>query len=188
MALENRPFSFLFMIVILFTFFFILAGSPKGLIGSPEFPSIAPEMERSQYWIKKLKKPDHIFLSARAIERMNEENLKRQDLHLFRIRDLKEDWKGEEILQFLEEDWENFGNTQGRRYSEKGASLSESFWNELRNRMDRESIQKQARLIYALIVKRADVRVFPTDQPSNRSPSYDEFDRFQHASLSPGSP
>jgi hypothetical protein len=43
-------------------------------------------------------------------------------------------------------------------------------------------------MLYALVVKRTDIRVFPTDEPSLSSPNNEEFDRFQHSSISSGSP
>jgi hypothetical protein len=188
MILQRRRFSFLFTIITLFSFFFTLGSAPKILTGSPRLSNVAPEMEKPQYWINKIKNPSHILLTAEAIEKMNEENLKRQDLHLFRIKDLKEDWKREEILQLLEEDWENFGKTQELRYGNNGIPLGESFWNELKNKIDQDSIQKRCRMSYAFIVKRTDIRVFPTDEPSMSSPRRYEFDRLQHSSISPGSP
>ncbi len=43
-------------------------------------------------------------------------------------------------------------------------------------------------MLFALIVKQTDIRVFPTDELSMSTPHNDEFDRFQHSSISPGSP
>ena len=119
---------------------------------------------------------------------MNEENLRAQDLHLFRIKDLKEDWTREEILHLLKEDWENFGKTQEPYYGKNGTPSRESFWNELKNKLNQDSIQKSSQMLYALIVKRTDIRVFPTDEPLMSSPDRYEFDLFQHSSISPGSP
>ncbi|NWG04400.1 MAG: SH3 domain-containing protein [Syntrophaceae bacterium] len=185
MAYQNRFFFFLLMIITFLSSLILFGGISEVLTSSPRISNVVPEIEKPWYWINKLKNPDHILLSPEAIKKMNEENLKRQDLHLFRIKDLKEDWKREEVLQFLEEDWENFLNVQERRYGEREVSLGEPFWNGLKNRMDQESFQKQGRLIYALTVKRTDIRVFPTEEPYNRA-LRDELDRFQHASLSPG--
>jgi hypothetical protein len=119
---------------------------------------------------------------------MNEENIKRQDLRLCRIRELKEDWSREEILSLLKEDWENFGRTEEVRYGKNGSSLGDFFWNKLRKNMNRESVQENNRMSFALIVKRTDIRVFPTDEPSMSAPNNYEFDRFQHSSISVGSP
>lgn len=188
MVLQRRLFSFSFAIITLFSFFFTLGTAPKILIGSPEVSNVTPEMRTPQYWIKKIKNPGHILLTAEAIDRMNEENLRRQDLHLFRIKDLKEDWQREEIRNLLGEDWENFDKTQELRYGKSGTSLGDPFWNELKSKLNQDSIQKRSRMFYALIVKRTDIRVFPTDESSMGASRRYEFDRFQHSSISPGSP
>jgi hypothetical protein len=41
---------------------------------------------------------------------------------------------------------------------------------------------------FALVAKRTDIRVFPTDELCMSTPNDYEFDRFQHSSISPGSP
>jgi cell wall-associated NlpC family hydrolase len=145
-------------------------------------------MERPGFWIKKIKNPTNPLLTPEKIQKMNEENLKRQDLRLCRIRDLKENWSREEILSFLKEDWENFGRTEEVQYGKSGVPLGESFWNKLKNNLSQELIQETSRVLFALIVKRTDIRVFPTDEPSMSAPNQYEFDLFQHSSISPGSP
>jgi hypothetical protein len=119
---------------------------------------------------------------------MNEENLKRQDLHLCRVKDLKEDWTKEEILSLLKEDWENFGRADEVRYGKNRIPLEEFFWNELKNNLNQDSIKEMSRMPFGLIVKRTDIRVFPTDERSMSTPYQDEFDRFQHSSISSGAP
>ena len=101
---------------------------------------------------------------------MNEENLKRQDLRLSRIKDLKENWTREEILSLLKEDWEDFGRTEEVRYGKNGSPLGEVFWNKLRDSINQESVQENSRMLFALIVKQTDIRVFPTDEPSMATP------------------
>jgi SH3 domain (SH3b1 type)/NlpC/P60 family len=187
MIFQRRPFSFLLTIIIL-SFLITLGNASRIVAASPRLSNVTQEMERPGYWIKKIKNPTQILFTAAAIEKMNEENLKRQDLHLSRIKNLKEDWTREEVLHLLKEDWKNFGKTQEPYYGKNGIPLGESFWNELKIKLSEDSIQKNSRMLYALIVKRTDIRVFPTDEPSMSSPHRYEFDRFQHSSISPGSP
>ena len=118
---------------------------------------------------------------------MNEENLKKQDLFLCRVKDLKEEWTKEEILALMNEDWEGFGRTEEIRYGRYGIPLEESFWNELKKNLNQESLKERNRMLFGLIVKRTDIRVFPTEELSMNTPDNDEFDRFQHSSVSPGS-
>ncbi len=140
--------------------------APQGLLASPRLPNVTPEMERPGFWIKKIKNPTTLLLTPEKIHNMNEENLKRQDLRLSRIKDLKENWTREEILSLLKEDWEDFGRTEEVRYGKNGSPLGEVFWNKLRDSINQESVQENSRMLFALIVKQTDIRVFPTDEPS----------------------
>jgi cell wall-associated NlpC family hydrolase len=118
---------------------------------------------------------------------MNEESLKGEGLYLCRLKDLKEEWAREDILRLLDEDWEGFGRTEEIRYGRYGSPLEDSFWNELIRNLNKESIREKSRILFGLIVKRTDIRVFPTDQISTVSSTSYAFDRFQHSSISPGS-
>src|SRR3972149_12003150 len=97
---------------ILFLLLITFGYAPKGLLASSPLPNVTPEMEKPGFWIKKVENPTHPLLTPGKIDKMNEENVKRQNLRLCRIRDLKEDWSKEEILSLLKEDWEEFGGTE----------------------------------------------------------------------------
>ncbi len=171
--------------IILFFLVAVLEHIPQDIAASSRLPVITSDMERPEFWIKKIKNPTNPLLTPEEVEKMNEENLRKQDLHLSRIKDLKEDWTGEEILSFLKEDWENFGRTGEVGYAESGTPPGESLRNELRNKLNRNALRESNRMLFGLVVKRTDIRVFPTDEPL---PRHDGFDRFQHSSISPGSP
>ena len=188
MTLQRLSISFLFIITIFFSFFIIPGVVPETLTASPLLPNVTPEIVKPEFWIKKIKNPTNLLFTPEKIHKMNEENLKRQDLRLCRIKDLKEDWTKEEILSLLKEDWEHFGRTGEVRYGKSRIPLGESFWNELKNKLNQESIKERVRMLLGLIAKRTDIRVFPTDELSMSTPNNYEFDRFQHSSISPGSP
>lgn len=143
-------------------------------------------MENPEYWIKKIENPVRILLTPEEIQKMNEENVKRQDLFLCKVKELKEEWTGEEILALMDEDWQGFGRTEEIRYGRKGSPLEDNFWNALKGNLNRESLKERNRMPFGLIVKRTDIRVFPTEEPSMTTPGNHDFDRFQHSSISPG--
>jgi hypothetical protein len=178
----------LIITIIILPLFVTLGYVPEVLLALPRLPRVTPEMERPEFWIKKIKNPRNLLLTPEKIHKMNEENLKRQDLRLCRIKDLKEEWTRGEVLSLLKEDWENFGRTEEVRYGKSGVPLGEFFWRKLENNLDQEFIQETNRMLFAIIVKRTDIRVFPTDEPSMSTPKNYEFDRFQHSSISVGSP
>ena len=174
--------AIILLLLIIFGF------APQSFTASSRLPNVTAEMERPEFWIKKIKDPTHPLLTSEKIQKMNEENLKRQDLGVRRIKDLKEDWSREEILSLLKEDWENFGRTGEVRYGKRGAPLGEFFWSNLKNTLDQEVIQETNRMLFALIFKRTDIRVLPTDELSMTTPNNFEFDLFQQSSIGPGYP
>jgi hypothetical protein len=184
-------FCYIKRVAITFFLLLILLGNvyvSQDSVASSRLPIVTPDMETPEFWIKKIRNPTNQLLTPEGVEKMNEVNLKKQDLHLCRIKDLREDWTGEDILTLLKEDWENFGRTAEVRYGKSGAPLGDFFWDELRNRMNQMAIKESNRMVFGLIIKRTDIRVFPTEEPSLKNSHDNEFDRFQHSSISPGSP
>jgi hypothetical protein len=182
MTLKKLSNIFLLILIIL-----LLGFAPEVPIASQLLPNVSRKMEKPGFWIKKIKNPGRILLTAEEIQRMNEGNIKKQDLFLCSVKDLKEEWTKEEILSLLNEDWEGFGKTEEVRYGSNGIPLKESFWNELKSNLNQESLKERNQLLFGLIVKRTDIRVFPTDEQSMSTPTDHEFDRFQHSTVSPGS-
>ncbi|MGZ3515121.1 MAG: C40 family peptidase [Thermodesulfobacteriota bacterium] len=175
------------VVIILFLLFIIPEHVyvPQDSAASSRLPIVSSEMERPEFWLNKIKNPTNSLLTPEEVEKMNEENLRKKDLYLCRIKGLSEDWTREEILSFLNEDWENYGKTGEVGYGRGEPSFGESFAKELRNELNQKSIKESNRMLFGLVAKRTDIRVFPTDEPSPRS---DGFDRFQQSSISPGSP
>ena len=144
-------------------------------------------MEDPLFWISKIKNPNRLLLTPSEIQKMNEENLKKQDLLLCKVKDMKEEWTGEEILAFLKEDWEGFGKADQVRYGKQGIPLDDSFWNALKENINQVALKEKNRLPFGLTIKRTDVRVFPTEELSISTPTHYEFDLFQHSAIAPGS-
>ena len=187
MLTQKPSISFMFILIIILSLAIGLGCTPRVLIASHLLPNVSPEMEKPEFWIKKIQNPGRLLLTLEEIRKLNEENLKRQDLFLCRVKDLKEEWTKEEILTLLNEDWEGFGRTEEIRYGRYGSPLGEPFWNELKKNLNQESLKERNRMLFGLIVKRTDIRVFPTEELSMSTPANYEFDRFQHSSISPGS-
>ncbi len=187
MQLKKSSVSFMLILTILPFLAVVWGGIPRVLIASNLLPNVSREMEQPEFWIKKIQNPARLLLTPEEIQKMNEENLKGEGLYLCRVKDLKDEWTQEEILALLNEDWEGFGRTEEVRYGRDGAPLEDSFWNELTKNLNKESLKENNRVLFGLIVKRTDIRVFPTEKISMGTPTGYEFDRFQHSSISPGS-
>jgi len=187
MLSKKTPVFFIFILTVTLSLTIGWGCGPKVLIASPLLPNVSPEMEKPEFWIKKIQNPGRLLLTSEEIQKMNEKNLKREGLFLCSVKDLKEEWTKEEILTLLNEDWEGFGRTEGIRYGRYGYPLQESFWNELQKNLNKESLEERNRMPFGLMVKRTDIRVFPTEELSMNTPTNYEFDRFQHSSIAPGS-
>jgi hypothetical protein len=187
MTLQKRSILILLILTTILSFTLALGCSPRTLIASTLLPNVSPKMEEPDFWIKKIRNPGRLLLTPEEIQKMNKENLKREGLFLCRLKDLKEEWRKEEILALLDEDWEGFGRTTEIRYGRNGVPLEEPFWSKLKNNLNRDSIGDRNQISFGLIVKRTDIRVFPTEELSVSTPDNYEFDRFQHSSVSPGS-
>jgi hypothetical protein len=191
---EERPFR-MFLVCsttyIVFLVAFILHPS-TGLAdsttppGPRPLPYVTREMEKPDYWIAAIRNPNRVLMDARAIQRMNEENLKRQDLWYSDVKELKAEWTREELLTLLKEDWDGFGQTSELRYGRDGHPLDASFWGDLKDNTNPSTLPESQRLLFGLILRRTDLRVFPTEEHSLNGPSDNGFDRFQHSSVSPG--
>jgi hypothetical protein len=159
----------------------------EGLGRDHSLPHVSPEMERPEFWVHKLQNPTGILLSPEQILKMNNENLDRPGSYLCRVKDLKDEWTREEVLSLLKEDWQGFGETSEVQFGRDGRPLSQFFWKELKENIDEVAIKERIWPRLGLIVKRTNIRVFPTGEPSLHSPASVEFDRFQHSMISPGS-
>ena len=154
---------------------------------SPALPYVTREMEKADFWVTRIRNPNRVLMDAQAIQRMNEQNLKRQDLWYSDVKELKAEWTREELLALLKEDWQGFGQTSEPRYGRDGRLLSASFWTGLKDNLNQSALPESQRLLSGLITRRTDLRVFPTEERSLNGPSDNGFDRFQHSSVSPGS-
>ena len=188
--MPNKKLSALFnsIATVIICFILLLGVALQALTASRQLPNVSKQMENPEFWIKKIENPDRLLLTPEEIQKMNEENSKRLELYLCQVKDLKEEWDREEILALFKKDWEGFGQTEEVRYGRYGHPLEEAFWRELKTNLNQESLEERNRMLFGLIVKRADIRVFPTDELSMSTPSNYEFDRFQHSSIPPGSP
>ncbi|HSB04589.1 MAG TPA: SH3 domain-containing protein [Thermodesulfobacteriota bacterium] len=177
----------LFSITLVIVFSCLPLGSVPEVIGnSHPLPHVSPKMEKPEFWINKVHNPTFQLLKPEQIQELNDENLRRPDFYLCQVKDLKEEWSREELIELLNEDWQGFGETSEVRFGRNGNPLKGSFWRELKENISEDRIKTRNQLSFGLIVKRADIRVFPTEEPSLSSPAHSEFDRFQHSMISPG--
>ncbi len=145
-------------------------------------------MEDPLFWINKIQNPNLLLLTPSEINILNETSLKRQELQLYNMKEMKEEWSREEIRSFLIEDWKNFGNSRQPQYGRHGTPLKDSFWSLINEKIHHDGLKEKNRLLFGMTVKRTDIRVFPTDEPSMPTPASADMDLFQHSAIAPASP
>jgi hypothetical protein len=177
--------NMIFVKSISFTIFLLIAFSPGSSLSAATVPR---QLESPLFWIQKIKNPDRLLLTSSDIQKMNEKNLGKSDLLLCRIKDMREEWTREEILAFLKEDWKGFGKSEQVRYGKRGTPLDDSFWSGIRENIHQSGLKEKNKLLFASTIKRADIRVFPTEEVSMHTPSNVDFDLFQHSAIAPASP
>ena len=184
-----RPVVFFSFAVACALFLWVSPGSGnQEIVAAPHpLPYVSLDMEKPGFWVQKIESPASLLLDSQEIEKMNEENLGREDLFLWKVKDLKTDWSREELIAFFKEDWDGFAGTGKTHYGGNGNALDQRFWDELRKNTNQDSLREKNPLLFGLIVRRTDIRFFPTDKPTFVTPLADEFDRSQHSSISPGS-
>jgi cell wall-associated NlpC family hydrolase len=164
-----------------------LRAAPQTLTSRHPLPNVTAQMEKPEFWIKKIQNPDRLLLKTEEIEQLNRNNLNRKDLYLFNLNDIKEELSRDEILALLREDWQGFGTPSEVRYGKTGSPLGKPFWEGLKTNLNQEYLKENNKVLFGLIVKRTNIRVFPTEEESRATPGQEPFDQFQHSSLSMGS-
>ena len=187
MVSMNNLTRVLFSIAFVIVFSCLPLGSVPEVMGNPHpLPHVSPKMEKPEFWINKVHNPTSQLIKPDQIQKLNDENLKRPGFYLCQVKDLKEEWTREELIELLNEDWQGFGETSEVRFGRNGNPLNGAFWRELKKNTNEDRIKTRNQMSFGLIVKRVDIRVFPTEEPSLSSPANSEFDRFQHSMISPG--
>lgn len=153
------------------------------------FPTQASSsgLEDPLFWINKIQNPNRLLLTPSEIETMNEINLKRHELQLVSIREMKEEWSREEIHSFLIEDWKSFGSSRRPQFGKDGTPLKDSFWSSIKGKIHHDGLKERNRLLFGMTVKRTGIRVFPTDEISMSGPASTGIDLFQHSAIAPAS-
>jgi hypothetical protein len=187
MNIHKLLISFYIIVVILFSFFTRSWSASQVVDTTHPLPHVSTKMEKPQFWFSKIKNPGHLLLKPEEIQNMNEDNLKRKDFYLFSLPDLQEELSKEELAAYLKEDWDAFVNSGEVRYGREGHPLGKSFWDELKNNLNQDSLKERNKTLYGMVVKRTDIRVFPTEEQSRATAAQNGFDRFQHSAISPGS-
>lgn len=163
--------------ITIFIFVFLLSCSWSE--ASTYFP-----VYKADFWIQRLANPDEPILTSAQIEEFNESILDEND-QMADIVGLENTVSKENLIEWLLKD----PIPQDKKvFDKKGRAVEEAFFKELLNNMNIEEVKETNDLIFGVVVKRTDIRAFPTEESVSKSPSARDFDAFQYSSLYPPQP
>jgi len=138
----------------------------------------------ADYWIRQQAKPDAVILDTRAIARQNA-RLAELDPSVHDIEHLPATLTRERVRGWIQ------AISQPREeplFDERGDAVAEPVLRELDADLALDAIPAQQPVRYGLVVRRADLRTYPTRLRVFNSRGDTDIDRFQESALFPGTP
>jgi hypothetical protein len=151
---------------------------PHGVIGVDE-AHLDP-----QYWIRRQANPQRVVLDQVAIAKQNAK-LMRVDSSMNDIEALPATLAAEQVKE-----WINRLSQRPTRtlFDEAGRELPGSTLDELMAKLNLDAVPATQRTRYGMVVRRADLRTFPSQLGAFSSQGDTDIDRFQESALFPGTP
>ena len=147
-------------------------------------PHVTPELENPEFWINKIENPDSVLLTSEAISTLNDSTSSK--VYLVDVMKIGPTISGKRIRKTMVGDLDH--HRKRNRYGHNNYPLPESFYNEIEEHMDLNSIPERIRVSFGLTTRRTDIRSIPTSEIAMEKKNDYEFDYFQHSSLGPGEP
>lgn len=139
---------------------------------------------KADFWIGRLDKPDEPMLSPKQIKELNNAILDEDD-EMANVLELEDTVSKQDLTGWLFK----YPIPQDKNmFDRKGKGIKQGFYEKLTDNMNVEGVKETNNLIFAVVVKRADIRAFPTDEPALKSPSAKDFDAFQYSAIYPPQP
>ena len=164
----------------------VLARDPASALPVPAHAVIGVEDRHldPQYWIDKLAQPDRVILDPHAIAAQNS-RLHELDRSVHDIEGLPARFSADEVREWVGK----LSSPPSRTlYDAKGQVIGKTALDGIVANAALDAVPAQTDARYALVVKRADLRTFPTRLRVFREPGDTDIDRFQESALFPGTP
>lgn len=146
-----------------------------------DVPGIREDMLSAEYWIHRLE-DDSVRMSAEDIGAFNAANFARGE-HLHNLGEFGATLSRAEVLTFMD------GVSRpasAPRYHADGREVSPADYAELDASAQRDSIPAEADVRWGLVVQRASMRSYPTQQRMFSHPQDTDLDRLQETAVFPG--
>ncbi len=147
-------------------------------------PGVVQAQLEPDYWIARLRDRDRVILDADAIAAHNA-RMREREPSLHDIEQLPATLEAEQVRAWIEAASPRPTRTL---YDEAGKEGSTRAIDRLVNALDLKAIPQTQVTRYGMVVRRADLRTFPTHLRVFSSPDDRDIDRFQESALFPGAP
>ena len=149
-----------------------------------DVPGIREAQLDADYWIRRLRQPDRVVLDRDQIATQNVK-LQDNDPSLYDIEGLPLMLEAEQVRPWIEK---LSVKPEHMLYDETGKAGSERAIGRLVANLALKSIPQTQITRYGMVVRRADLRTFPTRLRVFDTPIDHDIDRFQESALFPGTP
>jgi hypothetical protein len=174
---------------------FIFAFAAVALAGCTSAPNVLPVPEHAvigvtnaqltpDYWIKKAARPGRLTLDRSQIANQNAKLLS-TDPSVRDIQKLPASLGGTEVRAWIEQ---LSSRPSATVYDQHGEAVPTATLDELVSSLQLDAIPASQTTRYAMVVRRADLRTFPTRLRVFSSKGDTDIDRFQESALFPGAP
>ena len=164
------------------------AGSPARSDATRAVPTIAGMDDAARwtaaYWIGRAPEADRPLATPDAIARQNA-RLLREDPSMHALAALGPELQGAQVRGWIEA---VSRRPAAARFDASGRRLAPRSLDRLIDALALETIPARQTTRYGLVVRRAALRTFPTDQRVFSTPGDTDIDRFQESALFPGTP
>jgi hypothetical protein len=147
-------------------------------------PNVTPEMQSADFWTNKLADPDTVIMSQREIAAFNRDIVSTLPDLVYDLTDYPSFLSSEKLAELVNKrpfpvDEDRYAN---------GRLVERAYYDDLLSQMNLNGIGAKNEVAYAVTVRRANIRTFPTADESLEAPDDVEFDLFQETAVGPAEP
>ena len=147
-------------------------------------PEVHTEMLYPEFWINNTDNPDILISNYEAIQAYNRANVE-NCLPVVDLENYSESFTKKELINMITK---LSSQPENVRYDEKGNLVTSVSYSKLTENLNLENLRKLNRIRYGLVVKRTEMRTFPTHNRIYNTPDSLEYDRFMETAVYPAEP
>jgi len=149
----------------------------KQFVKGRVLPGSLEGMNDENYWIDKLKESKSVIMTNDQIEKFNSEIIKKVSV-VYDLHNYKDSVGKNELTGYV-----NFyAIPKKAMYDSKGAAINDNFYNKVKANCNLAAIKENSPIAFGVVVRKTNLRTFPTEEGVYDSSTAREIDRFQESS------